>query len=134
MQPLFPRPSEADDAPGATQRRTSCDVAVVTAFLHGIVSGPSAADDDYRTQALLAIAGLSAAEADAFAATLPPARAARVKAAARIAHDGDLCSLTGDPGLWPWTVAYLALGGRVIDGVVVDLKMLRDPDWRPLDA
>lgn len=43
--------------------------------------------------------------------------------------------LAGDPSQWPSTIAYLALGGRIADGVMLDdeaaLRPLPAPPFQP---
>ncbi len=42
------------------------------------------------------------------------------EAALRQIARGDCCYLAGNPDKWPSTIAYLALGGRIEDGVMLD--------------
>ncbi len=44
----------------------------------------------------------------------------RYRAALRRIAKGDYSDIAGDPGLWASTIAYLALGGSVVDGQCVD--------------
>lgn len=40
----------------------------------------------------------------------------------KLAFDSDVSYLAGDPSRWSSTIAYEALGGRIVDGVRVDTK------------
>lgn len=46
------------------------------------------------------------------------------KALLRVAFDSTLSDLAAKPSQWPYTVAYLALGGRIIEGVQIDQRRL----------
>lgn len=66
-------------------------------------------------------------------AACPEQWAAMRRALLRIAYDETLSDLAGDPSLWPFTVAYLALGGRAVDGKLLDDKKLK-AEWEALNG